>query len=224
MSQIVSLIVHGVMNGKPLCRFSPEHQDFWPEYHRTVSAIDPTQAVHINCAGCQKIIEFIKDKKIGGAVRAICIAPTPGAPMQSQEASEAIAGRGLKGDRYGEDIGSFQRGDPSKRQVSFMNDRFFDGTVFDFTDCRRNIITEGVELLWLIDSKKEFVIGTAVFRAVKYLDPCNRPSMLSGKPGFKETFVDTGAIIAEVVQSGTFSVGDAVFHESKNIDHSPHIR
>ena len=137
--------------------------------------------------------------------------------MQLIDEAEAIAGAGIKGDRYCEGIGSFnvKRGGVGVRQVSLMNARFFAGTPFEFIDCRRNIITEGVELSWLIDKNKEFQIGEAVFRAVKYLDPCPRPSKLSGKPGFKEAFFDCGAIIAEVIKGGRFRVGDSVFHESK---------
>jgi hypothetical protein len=100
-----------------------------------------------------------------------------------------------------------------------MNARFFQGTSFNYVDSWRNVFTLGTELLWLLPTNKSpgrlFRIGTAWFRAQKYLDPCPGPSKRSGKPGFKETFFDCGAIIAEVVVSGTFKVGDLVFHESK---------
>lgn len=152
-----------------------------------------------------------------GKVVGIYISPTAGGAMQSITEAEAITGCGIKGDRYCEGVGSFnvKRGGKGVRQVSLMNARFFTGTPFEFVDSRRNIITEGVELLWLIHVNKEFHIGKAVFRTIKYLDPCPRPSKLSGKPGFKETFIDCGAIIAEVISGGYFSVGDPVLHTSK---------
>ncbi len=152
-----------------------------------------------------------------GNTIAICVTPTAGGAMQLLTEAEAIAGRGIKGDRYCSGIGSFnkKRKGEGFRQVSLINARFFPGTIFEFVDSRRNIITQGVELLWLIDKGKEFQIGEAVFRAVKYLDPCARPSNLSNKPGFKETFFDCGAIIAEVLKGGRFRVGDPVFHEPK---------
>jgi hypothetical protein len=152
-----------------------------------------------------------------GKVVAICISPAAGGAMQSIDNAEAITGCGIKGDRYCDGIGSFnvKRGGKGVRQVSIMNARSFRDTHFEFVDSRRNIITENVELLWLIHENKEFRIGEAVFRAVKYLDPCPRPSKLSGKPGFKETFFDCSAIIAEVMSGGRFNVGDPVFHASK---------
>ncbi|MDE1874543.1 MAG: hypothetical protein KGH68_00555 [Patescibacteria group bacterium] len=156
-----------------------------------------------------------------GRVVGIYVSPTRRGAMRSIAEAEAVEGAGIKGDRYCDGIGSFNdasrgRGGIGTRQVSLMNARFFAHTPFDFIDSRRNIITEGVELLWLLKKGgKEFCIGDAVFRAVDPLDPCNVPSATSGKPGFKEAFFDCGAIIAEVLTGGRFRVGDPVFHASK---------
>jgi hypothetical protein len=151
-----------------------------------------------------------------GNVVAICLSPIPKSiKMQSVQTSKAIAGCGLEGDRYALGLGSFnkKRGGVGYRQVSFIDARFFKGTPFEYIDSYRNVVTDGVELLWLIG--REYVIGDAKFRGLKYLDPCEAPSKRSGKPGFKETFFDCGAIIAEVLESGSFSVNDPVYHESK---------
>lgn len=151
-----------------------------------------------------------------GKVVAICIFPVAkSTEMQSVTKINAIAGAGLEGDRYAKGEGSFnrKRGGMGHRQVSLMNARFFKGTPFEYVDSYRNIFTEGVEILWLIG--REFTIGTARFRGLKYLDPCEIPSKRSGKPGFKETFFDCGAIIAEVIESGSFEVNNPVYHESK---------
>jgi hypothetical protein len=146
-----------------------------------------------------------------GQVVGINIAPAANAAMQAIEVAHAVASRGLEGDRYFLGKGRFQKGELGKRQVTLMNIRFFLGTTFDPAQSRRNIITEGVELLWLTKKGgKEFQIGDAVFKGIEYLDPCPAP----GK-GFKEAFSDCGAIIAEVVRSGTFRVGDKVFHENR---------
>ncbi|HEU0080709.1 MAG TPA: hypothetical protein VFQ72_01635 [Candidatus Paceibacterota bacterium] len=160
-----------------------------------------------------------------GGVAGIYISPTARGAMQSIVEAEAVAGAGIKGDRYCDGIGSFNdvkrgRRGIGARQVSLMDARFFAGTAFEFADSRRNIITEGVELIWLLkrggkEFAQEFRIGEAVFRAVDPLDPCNVPSSVSGKPGFKEAFFDCGAIIAEVLVGGRFRVGDPVFHASK---------
>ena len=135
--------------------------------------------------------------------------------MQLVQGVEVLAGAGLKGDRYATGVGSFNKGKQGKRQVTLINGIFFEESGFDYVDSRRNIVTMGVELMWLIG--QEFQIGTARFRGVKYCDPCNRPSKLSGKEkSFKEMFFDRGGLIAEVIQDGVIKVGDLVIPPPKD--------
>ncbi|MEK7610455.1 MAG: MOSC domain-containing protein [Patescibacteria group bacterium] len=144
---------------------------------------------------------------MNGTVKAICIGAVAGGPMEETPEAEAVAGQGLKGDRYSTGEGSFNKGQPGNRQVTLMNSIFFEGSGFEFRDSRRNIFVEGVELMWLIG--REFQIGTARFYGVKYCDPCTRPSKLSGESkSFKETFFDRGGLIAEVIEGGVIKVGD----------------
>ena len=164
-----------------------------------------------------------------GIVRGIFICPTAGEPMQRITQVAAIAGQGLQGDRYSTGWGSFNNKKPwwwsipfihwifkkkQKRQVTLINYTFFEGSGFEFQDSRRNLIVEGVELMSLIGQK--FRVGTARFRGMKYCDPCNRPSKLSGKQlSFKEAFLDRGGIIAEVIEGGTIMWGDKVITPDK---------
>lgn len=151
---------------------------------------------------------------MNGIVRAICICPVAGGQMQSVQDTEAIAGAGLKGDRYAACKGSFSRGMLGSRQVTLMNTRFFEGSGYEFTDSRRNIFVEGVELMWLIG--REFAIGNARFRGVKYNDPCDRPTKLSGRQrSFKEAFFDCGGLMAEVIEGGIIRVSDPVIPPPK---------
>ncbi len=141
-------------------------------------------------------------------VIAIFISPAAGKPMQQVEEVKAIAGRGLEGDRYYKGEGSFGQV-IGKRQVSLINAAFFPGSGFYYIDCRRNIITAGVELMWLIG--REFEIGTVKMRGLKYCDPCMRPSKLSKKEvSFKEAFHDRGGLIAEIIESGKIRTGSQI--------------
>jgi MOSC domain-containing protein YiiM len=135
--------------------------------------------------------------------------------MQALTQAEAIAGAGLKGDRYAEAAGSFNKDNPGKRQVTLINQKFFASGGFTPIESRRNIVTSPeVELLYCVG--REFTIGTAKFKGVKYCDPCDRPSKLAGKAcSFKEAFLDCGCIIAEILESGTFSVGTEVITPPK---------
>ena len=144
-----------------------------------------------------------------GVVRAICIGGAAGEPMQEVPEVMAIAGQGLRGDRYATGDGSFNRGKQGSRQVTLMNAIFFDDSDFEFKDSRRNLFVEGVELMWLIG--REFQVGAARLRGVKYCDPCQRPSKLSGNAtSFKEAFFDRGGLIAEVLETGVIKMGDEV--------------
>lgn len=148
-----------------------------------------------------------------GTVVALCISPTTKEPMQLVDSVEAIAGQGLRGDRYASAEGSFNRGTSGERQVTLINALFFDGSGFEYVDSRRNIVTRGVELMWLIG--RDFQIGQARFRGVKYCDPCDRPSKLSGRPGFRERFQDRGGLVAEVLEGGLIKIGDSIIPPSK---------
>jgi hypothetical protein len=150
-----------------------------------------------------------------GIVTAICICPVAGGEMHRVESVEAIKGAGLRGDRYESGEGSFNKGACGKRQVTLINGIFFESSGFEFTDSRRNIITQGVELMYLIG--KEFLIGTAQFRGIKYCEPCLRPTKLSRKErSFQEAFFDRGGLIAEVIESGVIEVGSLIIPPAKD--------
>lgn len=140
---------------------------------------------------------------------ALFICPTKRQPMQDVKAVGAIAGRGLEGDRYADGNGSYNQGKPGNRQVTLINALFFNRSGFEYIESRRNIVTGGVELNWLIG--KEFKIGEATFRGFKYCEPCGVPSNLCKKSiSFQEAFFDRGGIIAEILEGGIIRVGDAI--------------
>lgn len=149
-----------------------------------------------------------------GKIIAICISPAAGEPMCEINNVEAIAGAGLAGDRYSSGQGSFNKDKKGSRQVTLINSIFFAGTDFNYAESRRNIIIEGVELMWLIG--KEFQIGKARMRGIKYCDPCNRPSKLANKAqSFQKTFFDRGGLVAEILESGIIKVGDSIIPPEK---------
>src|SRR3989338_6300013 len=139
---------------------------------------------------------------MNGRVIGIFVCPIAGERMQEVLEVEAIAGAGLKGDRYCDGKGSFNsKSGVGNRQVTLINGIFFEGSGFYYPESRRNIVTMDVELMLLIG--REFQVGAAKFRGVKYCDPCNRHSKLCDKPkSFKEAFFDRGGLIAEVIESG----------------------
>jgi MOSC domain-containing protein YiiM len=64
---------------------------------------------------------------------------------------------------------------------------------------------------------KEFQAGDAIFRGLKYCDPCTRPNKLAGiSRSFREAFFDLGGLVAEIIRSGTIRVGDPIIPPKKD--------
>lgn len=141
-------------------------------------------------------------------VACIYICSAKGSPMESILFAQTLKGAGIKGDRYSTGEGSWNQGRPGKRQVSFINIASFKGTQFVPADSRRNVVTEGIELMTLVG--KEFLVGRVRFKGVKYCTPCDRPDVLSRKTSFQKTFSERGGLLAEVLDDGFISVGDTI--------------
>lgn len=136
----------------------------------------------------------------------IFICPEKGQPMRPVQTVRALKGAGLEGDRYAIAQGSWNNGKMGKRQVSLISAASFEDTGFEFADSRRNIIIDGIELTTLIG--KEFTLGDARLQGVKYCTPCRRPDNLCGKQGFEKLFFERGGLLADVLETGVFSVGE----------------
>ncbi len=129
--------------------------------------------------------------------------------MQEVHEVYAESGKGLSGDRYHTGTGSYSKGEVGRRQVTLINMRAIEGSGFAPVETRRNIVTNGIELMSLIG--KQFTIGGATFFGVKYCEPCKIPSALSGNSGnFMDAFHDRGGIVAEVLQGGIIRLHDSV--------------
>lgn len=146
-----------------------------------------------------------------GYLQTIFIAPVASQPMVPLEQVLAVEGLGLEGDRYHAAAGSYNKDKPGNRQVTLISGDFFKGSGFVPQETRRNLVTSGVELMWLIGRQFTIGFGGAVFYGERYCDPCKRPSTLSGNPiNFNEAFFDRGGLVARVVSSGIIRVGDSI--------------
>lgn len=164
-----------------------------------------------------------------GSVLSIFITPKAGEPMSGVVQTWAMAGQGLAGDRYMSGQGAFSKSDrPVKRHVTLIAaediadaNRGSDSP-FRIEETRRNIVTVGIPLAPLVG--RVFFIGKAALRGVEPCDPCDRPSKLCGRPGFRTQFAGRGGIRAEILTSGLVTIGDTVrtcggrFGESPSCD------
>ncbi len=126
----------------------------------------------------------------------------------------AVPGRGLEGDRYFLNTGTFS---PSPQKPDFELtlieqeniDAFAQasGLPFMASQARRNIVTLGVKLNELVG--REFWLGEVRVSGLRLCEPCNYLAKIS----FPETLkglVHKGGLRAQILSEGIIRSGDAV--------------
>jgi MOSC domain-containing protein YiiM len=147
-----------------------------------------------------------------GTVVSINIAPDAAAPMQSVNEARAVPGRGLEGDRYFAQKGTFSRPQPD-RELTLIEAEAIEALTcelsvdYGLSDSRRNVVTRGVPLNHLVG--KEFWIGEVKARGLRLCEPCSHLQKLSHEkvlPGL----VHRGGLRAQILTEGTIRVGEVV--------------
>jgi MOSC domain-containing protein YiiM len=149
---------------------------------------------------------------MSGAVREIYLTAEGGAPMEQVAEVQAVAGRGLEGDRYAERKGYWTNVDEC--QVTLIEEEGLDEirasseVQVSKGEHRRNIITRGVRLLDLVG--RRFKVGEAIFEFDRPRPPCRYIQSRSEHGMTKALGRNRGGICARVVQSGAIRAGDAI--------------
>ena len=150
-----------------------------------------------------------------GKVHGIFISFSKGTSMIRQSKVVAYRGKGLCGDRYFLEVEALPRieGKPNRQVTLISIEAIWEANSqanrrFEPSETRRNIVTSGIDLNQLVD--KEFYMGKILMRGTSLCDPCDRPSKLSDKPGFKKLFQNRGGLCAEILLSGVIFVGDDI--------------
>ena len=121
---------------------------------------------------------------------------------------EVLSGKGILGDRHFHDYKNY-KGQITlieKENIDYYNNKY--KSKIPYTDFRRNIVTEGIELNSLV--KKEIEIGTIKILPYELCKPClHLEQMVSGKDIIKE-FLRRGGLRCEVLVSGKVKIGDKI--------------
>jgi len=151
----------------------------------------------------------------GPRLVAIYVAPTAGAPMEARITIDAVAGVGLRDDRYATGTGTYSGTGRGPRDVTLIEREAVDavraehgGIAVSESDTRRNLVTEGVALNHLVGHT--FRVGTVRMRGVRLSEPCVYLEQLTGLTGVREALVHRGGLRAEVLDGGVLHVGDAI--------------
>jgi GrpB-like predicted nucleotidyltransferase (UPF0157 family) len=150
-----------------------------------------------------------------GRVVSIHVASSARAPMTVLEAAELVQGRGIRGDRYFNGIGTFSKEvhEPDA-ELTLLEleevDRFnrVAGTHIAPGAFRRNIVTSGVSLDELKGSY--FYLGGAIMQGFGSCEPCRHLAELV-HPAVLRVFAQRGGLRARVVWGGPLRPGDAIF-------------
>jgi hypothetical protein len=141
-----------------------------------------------------------------GAVAAILVAPTAEVPLTRVEQAEAIAGRGLVGDRYERGEGSFS-GPGRGYELTLVEGEVLDEIELSWENARRNIVTTGIALNALAGER--FWIGAVECVGRRLAEPCAHLERLA-RPGLLRPLVHRGGLRADILSGGAISVGDPI--------------
>lgn len=151
-----------------------------------------------------------------GTVEAITLGPDADAALRPVQTARAHAGRGLQGDRYFADRGTFSnthsRGhDLSLIEAEVLDELSFPGGRLAPEEARRNIVTRGVDLNALVG--KRFRVGDVECLGQRLCEPCahlERWTAAAGKPGSLRALIHKGGLRADVLSDGEIRVGDPI--------------
>jgi len=148
-----------------------------------------------------------------GTVISIHIAPSAEARMTSVNEARAIPGKGLDGDRYFRQTGTYSSKPGPDREVTLITVEAIEalrrdyGIDLDPNDSRRNIVTQGVPLNFLVG--REFTVGTVTLRGLRLCEPCGHLEGLT-KSGVRAGLVHRGGLRAQILTAGVIRPGDPV--------------
>jgi hypothetical protein len=141
-----------------------------------------------------------------GSVAALLIAGEAEGPLVRVEAVDAVAGRGLAGDRYEKGRGTFS-GPGRGYQLTLVEAEVLDAVDLPWELARRNVVTRGIELNGLVG--RRFAVGPVECVGRRLAEPCAHLEKLT-RPGIIRPLVHRAGLRADIVVGGAIALGDDV--------------
>lgn len=154
-------------------------------------------------------------RRMAGKVVGIFIAGKKEKKPKSVKSVEVVAHRGLVGDRYFTNSGTFSDAEPHGpgREVTLIemeNVDLLQNSIHKEVNpalLRRNVLTQGIRINDLVG--REFMIGNIRLLGVRLCHPCAHLQRLSGWR-VKEYLKEKGGLRADILENGRIHVGDTV--------------
>ena len=142
-----------------------------------------------------------------GRVEVIAVAAEAEALPAAVDAAEAVAGRGLVGDRYFEQAGTFSPDGGTGRDLTLADAAALADAGVSPLEARRNIVVRGIDLDSLLG--RRFRVGEVECVGRRRCEPCAHLQRLT-RPGVLRALVHRGGLRADIVHGGVVRVGDEV--------------
>ena len=147
-------------------------------------------------------------------VSEIYLSPTAAGKIHAVDSARAFAGRGLEGDRYATNAGTFSAKPGTGRQFTLIEAEAIEAYVAEFghpltvAETRRNVVTRGVRLNELVG--REFLIGDVRVLGCRLCEPCTHLVRLTGNEQVLPGLEHRGGLRAELLSDGIIHVGDRI--------------
>ena len=134
--------------------------------------------------------------------------PTGGGPIKAVTEAVAVAGEGLKGDRY------CAPGASSETQLTLIESEAIDALNSEYakplpvTAFRRNLVTEGVFLNSLVG--RIFTVGEVRVRGIELCEPCAYLQELLALPNLVKRLTHKGGLRCEILEGGSIACDSLV--------------
>jgi hypothetical protein len=141
-----------------------------------------------------------------GTVAAILTSPSAEAPLSRVDEAEALAGRGLAGDRYAAGRGTFS-GPGRGYELTLVEAEVLEEIALPWELARRNVVTRGLSVNALVG--RRFRIGEVECIGRRLAEPCLQLEKLAQRRLLRP-LVHRGGLRADITSGGRIRVGDEV--------------
>lgn len=155
-----------------------------------------------------------------GTAERIFTAPEAGVEMNERSEVEAVAGGGLRGDRYFREIetGTFVKWEADEERHAGYDLTLIEREAVDAIEReadielapgehRRNVVTRDTALNHLVG--KRFRVGEAICRGDRLCEPCGYLQHVIGEDVL-DALAHRGGVRADILESGTIRPGDEI--------------
>jgi hypothetical protein len=141
-----------------------------------------------------------------GTVEAVVVAGDAEAATVRVESAVARAGRGLEGDRYFDQRGTFSNAHGRGHDLTLIEAEVLDELELSAEGARRNVVTRGIDLNALVGLR--FTVGDVECIGQRLCEPCAHLERLT--PGTLRPLIHKGGLRADVLSDGEIRAGDPI--------------